>query len=135
MITMADIGKMKDRNAAKTLYPCERASNGGTQLVWFVPNQNETYSRIYGQKRKFTSVKMLRDVIPVAKSRIVNVHGHCYSHSSSPAENYVDVAPDTSSGHVADGLEDGLEPVNADPNQAEDGGLTKHNISCHPGLK
>ena len=84
---------------------------------------------------KFTSVEMFHDVIPVAKSRIVNVHWHCHSHSSCPTENYVEVAPPAASGHVADGLEDGMEPVNADPNQAEDGGLTKDNICCHPSLK
>ena len=63
---------------------------------------------------------MIHDVIPVAKARIVNVHWHCHSYSSSPRQDYIDVAPDTASGDVADGLEDGMEPVNTDPNQAVD---------------
>ena len=76
----------------------------------------------------------MNNPIPIAESRIVNVHWKCHKHSHDPGRDDDKVSAGVATVGVTDGFVDGMEPVHTDANHTVDRGGTQKYICCHPSL-
>ena len=62
------------------------------------------------------------------------MHGQSNARCYQPCTDNPDVGERVLASAVTDGAIEGMEPVNADTNEAVDGGRTEKNICSDPGL-
>ena len=65
---------------------------------------------------------MMNYEVPVAEARVVDEHGQRNTERHHPGHHDHEVGDAVAATGVADGSEDGVEPVHADTNHAVDGG-------------
>ena len=58
--------------------------------------------------------------VPVTEARVVNVHWQSHTDSHAPGQTDEDVGDGVAAIGVADGSEDGMEPVQTDANHVVD---------------
>ena len=91
----------------------------------------------YKVSLKLTRIKLSGGYSPVAKARSINVHGKGNGHRHQPGQQdggVGDQGPGAGAPCVTHRGENRLEPVQADPNHAVDGGGAEKDISGDPGL-
>ena len=74
-------------------------------------------------------------MIKVGESRSIDVHWRGDDDPHDPGgDNHDDCGPPLPLGHVLDGIEDGVEPVKADTDEAVDAGRAEGDVTGDPEL-